>query len=183
MLMQLRGSLHRIVWPDDVPRQSGDLGKYGFWLCVAVAAWAMVTWSGEREYSTAALTCLFYVVGGVGVRQHSVAAAAILLGWHVLGQASDILLGRHLGVLPTAVTILLAANLRSTWIAAKWAKRAVTPESNENKVAAAVWKIARYPFLVIGSVLVAAALAGTVMAVHDSHSASSLKPVRGGASR
>ena len=110
--------------PDDEPGHSGDLGKYGFWLCVAVAAWAMVTWSGEREYSTAALTCLFYVVGAVGVRQHSVAAAAILLGWHGLGQAGDILLGFHLGVVPAVITILLALNLRSTWIAAKWAKRA-----------------------------------------------------------
>jgi hypothetical protein len=175
----LSSRLRQMVWVDGRPELAG---VFGFWLCVAVAAWSLITWSGQRDFGTAAWSCLFYIVGGVGVRQRSIAAAVILLMWHLLGQIGDLLLGLGIGIVPSFITMLLVLNLRNTWVAWR-ATRRTGDAPVDNRVAMLLWKAARYPFLIVGTFLVVVSLLGTVSAVYHRGSASSLEPVHGAPSR
>jgi hypothetical protein len=63
---------------------------------------------------TGTLILLFYYLGGVGVREHSRYAAAVVFLMYLL----DTLLSP--GVIRVLFGALLLSNLRATWIASRW---------------------------------------------------------------
>src|SRR6202012_1317495 len=70
------------------------------------------------------MTLLFFFLGGIGVREHSVTAAIYM----ALAYAFNICLSLLVGAFPGALTLiafgLLLANIRGTFIASRWMKQA-----------------------------------------------------------
>jgi hypothetical protein len=68
----------------------------------------------EGHGIVAAIVFMFYYLGGVGVREHSRYAAAVVLTFYGLETLSS------LGVVRVLFAAVLLANLRATWIASRW---------------------------------------------------------------
>jgi hypothetical protein len=105
-----------LFWPSI---QSGSdvayLGAQGYWVCTIVAVVSVVVLIFRGNSILGPLVFLFYYVGGVGVRERSRYAAAVVLLMYVL----DALFARP-GVLTVLFAALLFSNLRATWIASSW---------------------------------------------------------------
>ncbi len=116
----------RIFWPADQPYEADSLGQQGMWVCLLVAAISAVVSVYTGHPLIGLLLLLFYGLGGMGVREHSVAAAVIVAVGYLASAGMVMLLGRPPGVLDIAIAGLLLANIRGTRIAAKWKRRAFT---------------------------------------------------------
>jgi hypothetical protein len=104
-----------LFWPEIENGSDVDyLGAQGYWICalVAVASFGFLVLSGKPI--TAVGVLLFYYLGGVGVRERSRYAAALVFAMYLL----DTLLSP--GVVRILFTALLLSNLRATWIASGW---------------------------------------------------------------
>ena len=112
----------RLFWPSDHAGEADSLGQQGFWICIAVAllSAAILTFAGH--WAVALLTLAFFGLGGIGVREHSTFAAISVAFVYLLNQIIVAIGGRFPGLLALAASMLLIANIRGTWIAAKWAK-------------------------------------------------------------
>lgn len=114
--------LKSLFWPSIQTGTDVDyLGTQGYWVCavVAILSFAFLVASGHMIGGI--FTLPFYYVGGVGVRERSRYAAAVV----VLMYAADTLLS-GLGVVRVMIGAVLLSNLRATWIASRW-----KPESEE----------------------------------------------------
>ncbi len=89
-------------------------------MCTVVAIVSFVFLAATGQPITAVLILLFYYLGGVGVRERSRYAAAVILLMYLL----DTLLAP--GVIRVLISALLLSNLRATWIAGGW-----RPDSEE----------------------------------------------------
>jgi hypothetical protein len=113
--------LKSLFWPSIENGSDVDyLGTQGYWVCTFVAAVSFVFLLASGKPITAAIILLFYYLGGVGVRERSRYAAAVVLFMYIL----DTLTAP--GIVRLFITALLFSNLRATWIAAGW-----HPESEE----------------------------------------------------
>jgi hypothetical protein len=116
------GRLKSLFWPSIQTANDVDyLGAQGFWVCVVVAVVAFVLSAAAGHWITGIVVLLFYYFGGVGVRERSRFAAAVVFALFVL---DSIVSG--LGIPRLIIIGLLLSNLRATWIATHW-----KPESNE----------------------------------------------------
>jgi hypothetical protein len=113
--------LKSLLWPSIQTGSDVDyLGAQGYWVCTVVAVLSFVFLAVSGQPITGAAVLLFYYLGGVGVRERSRYAAAVVFFMYVL----DTLMAP--GVVRVLLTALLFSNLRATWIAARW-----KPESEE----------------------------------------------------
>jgi len=115
------GRLKSLFWPSIKTGDDVDyLGTQGFWVCtfVAILSFVVAAFSGHEILGTMVL--LVFFLGGVGVREHSRYAAAIVLILYLM----DSLAGPN--ALRVAIAAVLFSNLRATWIASTW-----NPESSE----------------------------------------------------
>jgi hypothetical protein len=116
------GRLKSLFWPSI---QTGDgvdyLGTQGFWVCTIVAVLSLVVsiFAGHEFIGTVVL--LFCFLGGMGVREHSRFAAAIVLALYLVDTVATGPNALRLGI-----AAVLFSNLRATWIAARW-----NPQSTE----------------------------------------------------
>lgn len=116
------GRLRALFWP--AIRNDGDFDyvtRQSCWVCflagassLAFGALSGAVWSGLFEFS-------FFFLAGFGVRQRSVAAgiaafAAYLLDALVIQRYT----GNGFGVVRVIFLALLLANLRGTWVSARW---------------------------------------------------------------
>ena len=114
--------LKSLFWPAIESGTDVDyLGAQGYWVCTLVACLSFVFLVILGQPITGTLTLLFYYLGGVGVREHSRYAAAVVLVMYLL----DTLLSP--GVVRVLFAALLLSNLRATWIASRW-----KPDSEES---------------------------------------------------
>jgi hypothetical protein len=114
--------LKSLFWPSIQTATDVDyLGAQGYWVCtfVAIISFLFLAFTGHVVSGT--VTLLFYYLGGVGVRERSRYAAAVVLLMYVI---DTFLTGP--GVLRILIGALLLSNLRATWIASQW-----KPESEE----------------------------------------------------
>ena len=119
---QSENRLKSLFWPSIQTANDVDyLGAQGFWVCVIVAVLAFIFSAATGHLIVGVFALLFYYLGGVGVRERSRFAAAVVLAMFV---ADSVAAG--FGIPRLLVTGLLLSNLRATWIAARW-----KPESNE----------------------------------------------------
>jgi hypothetical protein len=114
--------LKSLFWPSIETGSDVDyLGAQGYWVCAVVSLISFVLSIMTGHPISGALVLLFYYLGGVGVREHSLYAAAVVLIMY---------LGDTFATGPSIIRILFAAlllsNLRATWIAATW-----RPESED----------------------------------------------------
>jgi hypothetical protein len=119
-----------LFWPSITNGADVDyLGSQGYWVCTAVAVFSLIFLVILNQPIIGAITFLFYYLGGIGVRERSRYAAAIVLAMYLL----DTLLAP--GVLRIIFSALLISNLRATWIASAWQPgselAALPPRMNE----------------------------------------------------
>ena len=99
------------------------LAVQSYWVCtiVAVLSFAFLFVGGQPVLGF--VIFLFFYLGGIGVREHSRFAAAVVLVFYVIDMLASfkILIGSPGAmVLRPIITALLLANLRATWISVRW---------------------------------------------------------------
>ena len=150
------------------------LGKQGFWVCLGIAVMSLIVVTFQGHWILALFTALFYLLGGIGVREHDQPAAVLVAATYVLNEVAGLFVGLPPGILGLAATVLLVANIRGTWIAAKWADsgepdvmpdRFNTTFSDKlvDQMPAKVWPKARVPFYCLAGVYVLLTALGIVM--------------------
>jgi len=164
----------RMFWPSDNAGDTDTLGKQGFWVCGAIGLFSLLTSALQGHPIVGLLTALFFCLGGIGVREHSQPAAVLVAAVYLLNIVAAIASGLPPGALTIILSLLLLANVRATYIAAKWADRgdpSVMPERfNEtfadklvDQMPARVWPIAKIPFFCIAGLYLVLTLLGAVM--------------------
>jgi hypothetical protein len=164
----------RMFWPSDHAGESDDLGKQGFWVCIAVAMLSAIVLLSQGHWFLALFVTAVYLFGGIGIREHSQVAAIFVAATYWLDQLASLASGRFPGFLGIAAGVLLIANIRGTWIAAKWARIGgpdAMPERQSGTVRAwvvdqmpaKVWPVMQYPFYVIAGLYSLLVIAGVVL--------------------
>jgi hypothetical protein len=116
------GRLKSLFWPSIQTATDVDyLGTQGYWVCTLIAVLSLVVLVATGQTLAGLCAFLLLYLGGVGVRERSRYAAAIVL----LFYATDAIIS-GVSVLRIFFASLLLSNLRATWIAAQW-----KPESDD----------------------------------------------------
>lgn len=119
------GLVKRLLWPS--VRNAHDvnlLGQQGFWICEAVAVLSATILAFTGHPILAAVTFVFYALGGIGLREGSVAAAGLVFAAWVCDQAAAISTHRGgIGIVQLVIAAILLANLRGTVAARGWKKQ------------------------------------------------------------
>ncbi|HTZ72931.1 MAG TPA: hypothetical protein VMB47_03345 [Candidatus Aquilonibacter sp.] len=97
-----------------------SLGVQGYWVCAILAVITIVTGIFSGHAIALGITGLLFWIGGVGVREHSLYAAATVFATYAVGVV------QRPSALGFLIAALLLSNLRATWIASQW-----KPNSNE----------------------------------------------------
>jgi hypothetical protein len=172
--------LKSLFWPSIHTGSDVDyLGAQGYWVCAVVAVFSFIflVISGHAIIGTIVL--LFYYLGGVGVRERSRYAAAVVVGMYVMDMVAA---GPMAGpiVVRVLVAALLLSNLRATWIAWHWkaeSEEAMLPprlgetwgDKFADKLPMWLWPKVRVPYYVpSGCYLVLAAIGLTAMVLRRS---------------
>ena len=173
------GLLRRLFWPEIANRYDVDLvGQQGFWICLVVAAaWAIGSFFTAHA-SLGLLIAAAYVLGALGVRQHSVAAAVFMFLCLFLDRVASLealLLGVPGGGNPMigiTATVLLLMNIRATVLSRRWLNlnrtaQVVEPQKRPattftdtllNQWPGIAWPRARYVFYPLATVVVMTSL-------------------------
>jgi hypothetical protein len=118
------GRIKSIFWP--AVENAWDvnyLGQQGFWICMIVALIQLVvgTFSGTPVILVIYLVAaLVFFVGGMGVREASWPAAAMVCGLFFTGLLYTMAAGRLPGILDIIFGAILLSNLRATFLASEW---------------------------------------------------------------
>lgn len=108
--------LKSLFWPSITSGADVDyLGAQGYWICAIVAVISFLVSLVTQHPIVAVVALLFYFFGGVGVRERSIYAAAVVLSMYLL----DMLFG-GVSVMRVLFSALLLSNLRATIVAYGW---------------------------------------------------------------
>ena len=123
----------RLLWPEIANGYDVDLvSQQGFWVCFVVAVFSTIVLIATGQPLVGILIGATYLLGGMGVRQRSVAAAILIFSSYLLGRLASMeamFLGLPGGGNPLVgivATMLLFANVRATFLARRW-QRAEAP--------------------------------------------------------
>ena len=107
--------LKSLFWPTiQTGTDADDLGMQGYWICAIVAILSFVFSIFAGHPIAGFLVLVFYYLGGVGVREHSLYAALLVFLMFVLDTVAA-------PSIPKAfVCVVLLSNLRATWLASRW---------------------------------------------------------------
>lgn len=104
-----------LFWPSITSATDVDyLGAQGYWVCTFIAAFSLGFLLLAGQLIMAFAMASFYYLGGVGVRERSRYAAAIMTAVCFLNVIIS------LGIVEIIFCALLISNLRGTWIASAW---------------------------------------------------------------
>jgi hypothetical protein len=160
--------LKNLFWPTIQNGSDVDyLGTQGYWVCTVVAIPSFIFLAANGQPITGLLILIFYYLGGVGVRERSRYAAAVVFLMYLL----DTLLAP--GVIRILISALLLSNLRAIWIAAGWksdSEEALLPprlgESLSDKLADRfpmwLWPKARIPYYIFSAGFLTMVVVGLV---------------------
>lgn len=116
--VRTEGRLKSLLWPSVQTSNDVDyLGAQGYWVCAIVAVLGLIASALIGHPLAGIFVFLYYYLGGVGVRQSSVYAAAAVLVMYI---ADSLLSIAGNPVMKIIIAALLLANLRATWIASRW---------------------------------------------------------------
>ncbi len=161
--------LKSLFWPSIQTATDVDyLGSQGFWLCTIVAALSFIAMLVAGNPVMAVVIMLFFYLGGVGVRERSPYAAAVLLLMYVMDT-----LVTGIGVVRILIGALLVSNMRATWIASLWKPEAeeatLPPRLNEtfgdkfaDQLPRWLWPKVKIPYYILSAGLLLLTFAGWV---------------------
>jgi hypothetical protein len=165
----------RIFWPSEDSVDADMLGQQGFWLCLIVALLTLIAATFQGHFVLAILFASFYFLGGIGVREHDLAAANLVTLVYSLNILAGVFLTRAFpGYLTLFAELLLISNIRGCWIAAKWQKAGdpdlIPLRMNEtwtdklvDQMPARVWPHMRKTFYVVAGLVAVSTVAGIIM--------------------
>ncbi len=189
---QEEGLIKRLLWPSVHNSQDANLlGQQGFWICevIAVLSAAVSIFTGHPIL--AAVVFVFYALGGMGLREGSTFAAALIFTAWVCDQVAAI--GTHrggIGIVQVVIAAILLANLRGAVSARRW-KRQLQPGDEEmepmrfsetlvdkfrDQLPRLTWPRLRYVFYVFAVGFVAVELLGASVLVLHPHPVSPQAP-------
>ena len=169
------GWIKSLFWPTVDNQWDVDyLGQQGFWVCliIGLVSLALVAITASEVPSPAGrigalifglIVFFVYFVGGMGVRESSWPAAAMIFSIYVIDQLST---GRVPSILPIIIGAVLLSNLRAAFLASRWAPVADDEDRptrfNEtfrdklvDQVPTRAWPILKIPFFVGGTLILA----------------------------
>jgi hypothetical protein len=118
------GRLKSLLWPTVENAWDVDyLGQQGMWICTLVAATSIVQsilTGNPLIIGIGVLLALFYLIGGMGVRQGNWPAAAMVLATYALGIVVQAARLQFPNIFRIAIVLVLLSNLRATFLASEW---------------------------------------------------------------
>jgi hypothetical protein len=123
------GRLKSIFWPTvENAWDVNYLGQQGFWICVIVAAIQLASAAlSAAAFSTNPILLVSYViaalvflVGGMGVREASWPAAAMVFSLALTGLLYIMAMGKFPGILSIFAAGVLLSNVRAAFLASEW---------------------------------------------------------------
>ena len=112
------GWLKSLLWPTvDNAWDVDYLGQQGMWVCTVVAVFGLAAsflTGNPIVIGIAILSALFFVLGGMGIREANWPAAALLFAVELC----NVLL--QPGFFSVAFALILLSNLRATFLASEW---------------------------------------------------------------
>ncbi len=151
-----------LFWP--TIRNESDLDyvtRQGFWICflVAVATLVVAVFTGSAGWGL--FESAFFFLAGVGMRERSRVAGVAVFAAYLL---SSLVMARYtgggVGVVRVIFAALLLANVRGTWLAARWVSTSedMPPRLSEtlgdkltDRLPALLWPKTRYLFYVLAA--------------------------------
>jgi hypothetical protein len=169
----------RLFWPAIESQYDVDLlGQQGFWVCTIVAVLSLIVMLVLGTPVTGVFTALVFFLGGCGVRQRSVAAAAMVFTLYMINWLGGIVIG-SVGnpLVPLVILMLLFANVRATIMSRRWMAQPLDSVDQEfpersmetitdrfaNKLPAAVWPKSRFVFFPVAGILLLLTITGVVI--------------------
>lgn len=167
--------LQSLFWPSVQSATDVDyLGTQGYWVCTGLAILSLIALGATGHAVSGFLVLLFFYLGGVGVREHSRYAAAVVFALYALDALTS-----PLSVVRVLIGAILLSNVRATWIASDWkpeSEEAVPPprlgdtwgDKFADKLPAWLWpKVRIFYYILSGALLVLAVLGmGVILSRH-----------------
>ena len=169
----------RLFWPLIESQYDVDLlGQQGFWVCTIVAVVSLAIMVVLGRPIIRLFSALVFFLGGCGVRQRSVAAAAMVFALYLINWISGIVIGTVGNPLvPLVILMLLFANVRATVMSRHWMAQPTETGDQEfpersiqtitdkfaNSLPARLWPRSRYVFFPLAGVLLLLTVFGLVM--------------------
>jgi hypothetical protein len=169
------GRLKSIFWPTVENAWDVDnLGRQGFWICLIIAAFQLVVAlaTGDRiMIVTGVAAALVFLMGGMGVREGSWPAAALVFGVFFVGLLYTMANGQFPGILAILAAGILLSNVRAAFLASEWRPAAEDEDRptrfNEtfgdkliDRLPAKAWPVLQVPFFGIAALILLLSLAG-----------------------
>jgi hypothetical protein len=169
------GRLKSIFWPTvENAWDVNHLGQQGFWICLIVGLLQLIglAFVGSPLFLIMGIVSfLIFFLGGVGVREASWPAAAIVFTIFVSGIADTMARGTSPGIIAITAAAILLSNVRAAFLASEWHPAAPDEdrptrfnESFTDKVVdqlpARLWPIMKVPFFIISALYLLLIFAG-----------------------
>jgi hypothetical protein len=172
------GRWKSLLWPTVENAWDVDyLGQQGMWICTLVAAASLVLTAltgNPLLIGIGVLSALFYLVGGMGVRQGNWPAAVMVFavyGLDILAQAVQF---QFPNIFRIAIALVLLSNLRATYLASEWRPAAeeedLPTRFNEtladkfvDQLPPKCWPMLQIPFIILGVMMLLLTLIGLVV--------------------
>ena len=159
------GRLKSLLWPTVENAWDVDyLGQQGMWICTLVGVVSLIlsVLSGNLLVTgLGVVSALFYVIGGIGVRQVNWPAAALIFVVYSLDLVVVASRLQFPSIFRIAIALILLSNLRATFLASEWRPAGEGEDRptrfNEtladkyvDQLPARCWPILQIPFIVLG---------------------------------
>ena len=169
------GRLKSIFWPTVQNAWDVDsLGRQGFWICLIIAVFQLVVALAAGNpivIVTGVAAVLVFLLGGMGVREGSWPAAALIFAIFFTGLLYTIANGRFPGILAIFAAGILLSNVRAAFLASEWRPAAgdedrptrfddTFGDKLSDQLPAKAWPVLQIPFFGIAALILLLSLAG-----------------------
>ena len=169
------GWLKSIFWPTvENAWDVNYLGQQGFWICLIIAVLQALVgvFSGKPIFLVVYTTmALVFVLGGMGVREASWPAAAMVFAIFFTDILYPLALGRFPGILSILAAGILLSNVRAAFLASEWrpAREGEDRPTRFNESfwdkfvdqwPAKVWPVVQAPFFALVAIMLLLSLVG-----------------------
>lgn len=160
------GRLKSIFWPTvENAWDVNYLGQQGFWVCVIIALFQLIAIAlhGSPLFLIlGGIAFLIFLMGGMGVREASWPAAAVIFTIFFADMVDTFTKGHPPGMLTIIAAAVLLSNVRAAFLASEWRPaaegedhpmrfRETLADKLVDQLPARAWPILRVPFFIIAS--------------------------------